>query len=295
MYRAKRAGKARCEVFDTAMHASAVKRLKLETDIRKAIDQGEFVVYYQPIVSLQSGKITGFEALSRWQTSEGLLSPDRFIKIANETGLIVPMNRRLLREACQQLREWQSQFPSTPPLTLSVNVPSRQFAQPDLAIEIGATLEQTGLDPGSLQLEIVETIAMGDAEMAGRVLSQLKALGVGLSIDDFGTGYSSLSRLQQIPVDTLKIDRTFISNMDTDADSREIVRIIIMLAHNLGLEVVAEGTERQEQVTQLKQLNCERAQGYLFCKPENGEYVTDLLTKNRSSHDWTPFELSHPM
>ncbi len=279
MYRAKRAGKARCEVFDTAMHASALRRLRLETDMRKAIDQGEFLVYYQPIFSLQSGKITGFEALTRWQRPEGLLSPAQFIAVADETGLIIPMNRQLLREACQQLRKWQSQFPSLPPLAMSVNVPPRQFAQPDLASEIGATLEQAGLDPSSLQLEIVETIAMGDAEKAGWALSQLKAVGVGLSIDDFGTGYSSLSRLQRIPVDTLKIDRIFIANMDKDADSREIVRIIIMLAHNLGLEVVAEGIEREEQLTQLKQLNCERAQGYWFCKPADAGYMTELLIK----------------
>jgi PAS domain S-box-containing protein len=283
MYRAKRTGKARCEVFDTAMHLNAVKRLKLETDLRKALDQGEFRVYYQPIVSLQTGKITGFEALTRWQRPEGLVSPIEFIAVAEEIGLIVPMNRQLLREACQHLRSWQSEFPSSPPLTMSVNITSKEFAQPDLACEIRASLEQTGVDPGCLQLEIIETIAMGDEEKSGHVLSQLKALGVHLSIDDFGTGYSSLSRLRRIPVDTLKIDRAFISRMDSDAENCEIVRIIIMLAHNLGLKVVAEGTETQQHVNLLKQLNCEMAQGYFFSRPADDQVMLKRLVHNHSA------------
>ena len=283
MYRAKRAGKARCEVSDPAMHANAVKRLRLETDLRKAFDQAEFRVYYQPIVWLQTGRIAGFEALTRWQRPEGILAPIEFIAVAEETGLIIPMNRQLLREACQHLRSWQSEFPSSPPLTMSVNMTSREFAQPDLASEISKALEQTGVDPACLQLEIIETIAMGDAERSGHVLAQLKALGVRLSIDDFGTGYSSLSRLGRIPVDTLKIDRTFISNMDRDPESREIVRIIIMLAHNLGLKAVAEGTETEEQVNLLKQLNCEMAQGYYFSRPADDQAMLKLLASNRSA------------
>jgi PAS domain S-box-containing protein len=277
MYRAKRAGKARCEVSDPAMHASAVKRLSLETDLRKALDQGEFRVYYQPIVSLQTGKIAGFEALTRWQRPEGIVSPFEFIAVAEEIGLIIPMNRQLVHEACQHLRSWQSEFPSSPPLTMSVNVSSREFAQPDLASEIRKALPQTGVDPGCLQLEIIETIAMGDAEKSGRVLAQLQALGVRLSIDDFGTGYSSLSRLRRIPVDTLKIDRAFISHMDSDPESREIVRIIIMLAHNLGLKVVAEGAETEEHVNLLKQLNCEMVQGYFFSRPADDQAMSQLL------------------
>ena len=283
MYRAKRAGKARCEVSDTAMHANAVKRLRLETDLRKALDQGEFRVYYQPIVSLQTGKITGFEALTRWQRPEGILPPIEFIAVAEEIGLIIPMNRQLLREACQHLRSWQSEFPSSPPLTMSVNITSREFAQPDLATEIRKLLEQTGVDPGCLQLEITETIAMGDAEKSGHVLAQLKATGIGLSIDDFGTGYSSLSRLHRIPVDTLKIDRAFISNMDSDPESREIVRIIIMLAHNLGLKVVAEGAETEEHINLLKQLNCEMAQGYFFSRPADDQAMAKLLVSNQGA------------
>ena len=283
MYRAKRAGKARCEVSDTAMHANAVKRLRLETDLRKALDQGEFRVYYQPIVSLQTGKITGFEALSRWQRPEGIVPPMEFIPVAEEIGLIVPMNRQLVLEACQHLRSWQSEFPSSPPLTMSVNISARDFAQPDLASEIRKSLEQTGVDAGCLQLEIIETIAMGDAEKSGHVLAQLKALGVRLSIDDFGTGYSSLSRLRRIPVDTLKIDRAFISNMDSDPENREIVRAIIMLAHNLGLKVVAEGTETEAHINLLKQLNCEMAQGYFFSRPADDQAMLKLLASNQNA------------
>jgi len=283
MYRAKRTGKARCEVFDTAMHASAVRRLTLETDLRKALDLGEFRVYYQPIVSLQTGKITGFESLSRWQRPEGVVPPLEFITVADETGLIIPINRQLLRESCEQVLTWQAQFPADPPLTLSVNVTPKEFAQPDLAGEIGKILGQIGFNPGNLQLEIIETIAMGDAEKDGRKLAQLKGLGVRLGIDDFGTGYSSLSRLRRIPVDTLKIDRVFISNMDSDPESLEIVKVIIMLAHNLGLKVVAEGTETAEQIQTLQQLHCEAAQGYFYSKPAEAAAISALLAKSNGS------------
>jgi len=284
MYRAKRTGKARCEVFDTAMHAGAVRRLELETELRKSLELGGFRTHYQPIISLKTGRITGFEALTRWQHGDRLLAPAEFIAVADETGLIIPMNRLLLREACEQLRSWQSQFPAEPPLTMSVNITSKEFASPQLAKGIGETLKQTGLDPNHLQLEITETIAMGDPEKAASVLAELKALGVRLSVDDFGTGYSSLSRLQQFPVDSLKIDRAFISCMDSDAESHKIVSIIIMLAQNLGLVTVAEGTETEEQVNQLKALDCGFAQGYYFSKPADHQAISDLLLKvNKSS------------
>ncbi len=282
MYRAKRTGKDRCEVFDTAMHVRAVRRLELETDLRQGLELGEFRTHYQPIISLRTGRITGFEALTRWQRPDRLLSPAEFIAVADETGLILPMNRLLLREACEQLRSWHSQFPATPPLTMSVNITPREFAHANLAKEIGETLEQTGLDPSNLQLEITETIAMGDPGKATSVLSQLKALGVRLSVDDFGTGYSSLSRLQQFPVDSLKIDRAFISRMDRDDENYKIVEIIIMLAQNLGLATVAEGTETEEQVSQLKELACEFAQGYYFSKPADHEVISDLLLRVNS-------------
>jgi PAS domain S-box-containing protein len=290
MFRAKRAGKACCEVFDSAMHSSAVNRLRLETDLRKALELGEFRVFYQPIVSLRSGRITGFEALSRWQRPEGLVPPTEFIPVAEETGLILSINRLLLREACQQLRLWHDQFPSDPPLALSVNVTPKQFAQPELASEIGSILKQTDVAPSHLHLEIVETIAMRDAEMAGGVLSELKALGVRLSVDDFGTGYSSLSRLQRLPIDTLKIDRSFVSKMDADSEIREIVRTVIMLAHNLDLTVVAEGAETKGQVDDLKELDCEMAQGYFFARPADSTVMSELLVSSHhvgvSLMDW---------
>jgi PAS domain S-box-containing protein len=283
MYRAKRAGRAQIEVFDTGMHATAVKRLRLETDLRRALELGEFRVYYQPIVCLATGKIAGFEALTRWQRPEGVISPADFMPVAEETGLIIPMNRQLLRESCQHVLGWQAQFPSSPALYISVNVTPREFAQSDLADEMKKILTETGFDPSNLHLEIVETIAMGDAEQSGQALARLKELGAHLSIDDFGTGYSSLSRLRRIPVDTLKIDRAFISNMESDPENREIVRTIVMLAHNLRLKVVAEGAETEEHVTQLKELGCELAQGYFFSRPVDDQAIQQLLGKHHSA------------
>ena len=283
MYRAKQSGKARCEVFDQAMHSNAVRRLKLETDLRRGLERGELLVYYQPIISLRSGRITGFEALSRWQHPEGMISPADFIPVADETGLIIPLNRALLLEACDQLRSWQSQLGCEPPLTISMNITPKQFAQPQLAAEIDAILRQTGISPGSVSLEIVETIAMGQPDRALSVLSELKALGVLLSIDDFGTGYSSLSRLPRFPIDALKIDRTFVSNMNADRDNHEIVRLIIMLAHSLGLSIVAEGAETEDQVAALTRLGCEMVQGYFYSPPVDSKAAFGLLLRNHKA------------
>jgi PAS domain S-box-containing protein len=282
MYRAKHTGKARCEVFDNAMHAGAVKRLQLETDLRRGLDLGEFLVYYQPIVALDTEQIVGFEALTRWQRPQGVVMPNEFIPVADETGIILSINRQLLFEACHQLLSWHNLFPSNPPLSLSVNISPKQFAQPDLASQIGQLLRETGMDPRCVDLEITETIAMADAEKSVNVLSELKALGVGLDIDDFGTGYSSLSRLQAFRVDTLKIDRVFVSRMDGDTETLEIVRLIIVLAHHLGLKVVAEGVETRAQLDLLKDLGCERAQGYFFSKPVDQATIQKLLTANRA-------------
>jgi PAS domain S-box-containing protein len=282
MYRAKHSGKARCEVFDNAMHAGAMKRLQLETDMRKALELGEFAVYYQPIVSLRTNQIVGFEALTRWHRPQGIMMPGEFIAVANETGIIVSINRQLMLESFRQLRRWQELFPSDPPLTMSVNISPKQFQQADLSAEISQILRQSGVDPNCVNLEITETIAMADAHRSAAVLQELKALGVHLEIDDFGTGYSSLSRLQRFPVDTLKIDRAFISRMDSDLETHEIVRIIVMLAQNLGLRVVAEGVETEEQSEMLKRVNCELAQGYLFSKPAAPHAVETLLECNRS-------------
>ena len=283
MYRAKNTGKARCEVFDHVMHADAIKRLQLETDLRKALDLNQFLVYYQPIISLSTGQIVGFETLSRWQRPEGLVMPGEFIAVADETGIILPMNRQLLYDACRQLRSWQTLFPSDPPLSVNVNITPKQFAQPDLAAEIGKVLQETGVDPGCVNLEITETIAMADADRSALVLSELKALGVRLEIDDFGTGYSSLSWLQHFPVDILKIDRSFVSRMDTDAETGEIVRIIVMLAHGLRLKIVAEGVETQAQADMLKNLGCELGQGYLYSRPVPSDAIDQLLRNNRAT------------
>jgi len=277
MYRAKSGGKARCEVFDQTMHAGAIKRLQLETDLRKAIELNQFCVYYQPVVSLRTGRIVGFETLSRWQRPEGLIMPGEFIAVADDTGIILAINRQLLRDACLQLLSWQTLFPCDPPLSVNVNIAPKQFAQPELAAEIGKTLQETGLNPSCLNLEITETIAMADADRSAVVLSEFKALGVRLDIDDFGTGYSSLSRLQRFPVDALKIDRSFTSRVDTDAETAEIVRIIVMLAHGLHLKVVAEGVETEAQAVFLTEIGCELAQGYLYSKPVPVEAIEELL------------------
>jgi len=238
-------------------------------------------VYYQPIVSLTSGRIVGFEALSRWKAPHGMVPPVEFIPVADESGLILPINRKLLVDACTQLRLWQSEFETDPLLSMSMNITPKQFAQQDLAKEIRELLRQTGVGPGSIHLEIMETIAMGDADHALQVLTSLKALGVSLSLDDFGTGYSSLSRLPRFPIDSLKIDRVFISGLNTDHDSHEIVRLIIMLAHSVGLKVIAEGTETEDQIKELQRLGCEMAQGYLFSQPVDAGSASELLRRSR--------------
>lgn len=283
MYRAKRAGKARCEVFDPGMHSSAVNRLKLETELRKGLETGELLVYYQPIVSLENGRVVGFEALSRWKRADTLVSPAEFIPIADETGLILPLNRMVLRKACEQLQAWQAQFGCEPRLTMSINLAPKQFVSPELTEEIASILKETGISPKSINFEIMETIAMADGDRSLAALSALKSLGISLSIDDFGTGYSSLSRLPRFPVDALKIDRSFISNMNSDRESREIVRLIIMLAHTVGLKVVAEGTETEDQIKDLKTLGCEMAQGYFYSPAVNPQAATELLLKSQES------------
>jgi EAL domain-containing protein (putative c-di-GMP-specific phosphodiesterase class I) len=279
MYRAKANGKARCEVFDSCMHSSAVRRLKLETDLRRALEQGELIVYYQPIVSLKTGKIVGFEALSRWKSPEGIVSPAEFIPVADETGLIVPINRRVYIEACQQIRSWQAQFVSDPPLMISLNVSAIQFAQPELVDEIHSVLRKTGVPPSTVHLEILENIAMDDPRYALSTLDKLRTLGVHLSIDDFGTGYSSLSRLPKFPITALKIDRAFVSDMNVNRESYEIVRLIVMLAHSLGLKVVAEGTEQIEQINRLQKIGCDMAQGYAFSPPVDHDSAGRLLAQ----------------
>lgn len=278
MYRAKALGRARYEIFDTAMHTRAVALLQLELDLRQAVNRQEFRLHYQPVVSLDTGRMTGFEALIRWQHPErGLISPAEFIPVAEETGLIVPIGWWVLSEACRQMHTWQMQSLTAAPLTISVNLSSKQFTQPNLAEQIHQILQSTGLEAKSLRLEITESAVMENAESAIATLLQLKELGVQLYIDDFGTGYSSLSYLHRFPIDTLKIDRSFVSRMNGDGENLEIVRTIVELAHNLGLDVIAEGVETAEQLAQLRTLQCEYAQGYLFSKPLAVEAVETLM------------------
>jgi PAS domain S-box-containing protein len=280
MYRAKHAGKSRYEVFDSGMQADAVRRLQLEAALRNALEAQEFRVYYQPILTLADTRIAGFEALSRWQRPEGIVAPGEYIDVANDIGIIVPMNRELLRLACEQVCLWQSQFRCDPPLSLSVNVTAKEFAQPDLASQIIAVLQQTQMDPRRLALEITENITMADVDRSIQVLAELKALGLRLSIDDFGTGFSSLCRLQHFPVDTLKIDRSFVSGKQRNAESYEIVRVILALAHNLGLKVVAEGIEQPGQLEMLRNLGCEYGQGFLFSPPVAADAIERMLAQS---------------
>jgi diguanylate cyclase (GGDEF)-like protein/PAS domain S-box-containing protein len=277
-HRAKSAGKARSETFDPGMHASALNRLRLEAELRKGLELGEVKAVFQPIISLQSGRIVGFEALSRWHKPDRVVMPAEFIDIAEDTGLILPLTRTIIQESCLRLRSWQEKFSPHVPFRMSVNVSRKQFAQPGFPDELSEILKRTGVRPSLLNLEIVETIAMDDEETGQGVLRKLKSLGVMLSIDDFGTGYSSLGRLQRLPVDILKIDRIFVANMETDVGSREIVRVIITLAHSIGLAVVAEGVETESQANELKALGCEMAQGYYYSKPVDHEAVEALLS-----------------
>ncbi|HYO64126.1 MAG TPA: EAL domain-containing protein [Pyrinomonadaceae bacterium] len=268
MYRAKTLGKARHEVFDKAMHAYAVNLLQLETDLRRALERGEFFIQYQPIVSLDNFNLCGFEALVRWQHPErGLVSPLDFIPIAEDTGQIIAIGHWTLREACRQMRRWQKQFPTDLPLSISVNLSSRQFTQPDLLEQIRKVLDETKLPARCLKLEITESVVMENIEKATAMLRELRDLGVQLSIDDFGTGYSSLSYLHRFPIDTLKIDRSFVMRMVDNSENIEIVRTIVMLAQILGMDVVAEGVETKEQLALLRKLGCENGQGYFFSRP----------------------------
>lgn len=278
MYRAKALGKSRYEMFDISMHAQAVALLQLETDLRHAIERQEFEIHYQPIIALKSNRLSGFEALVRWRHPQrGLVAPGEFIPAAEETGLINPIGWWVLEEACRQMVHWQQVFSANPPLLMSVNLSGKQLAQPNVIERVQQILQKTGVNPNSLKLEITESSIMENAEATIAMLQQLKALGIQLSIDDFGTGYSSLSYLYRFPVDTLKIDRSFVNKMDTELEKLELVRTIATLAWNLGMNVVAEGVENQNQLSHLKSLGCEYAQGYLFSRPVDRARMEQLI------------------
>jgi diguanylate cyclase (GGDEF)-like protein/PAS domain S-box-containing protein len=282
MYRAKNLGRARYSVFDTAMHDQAVELLQLETDLRRAVERQEFHLHYQPVFSLSTGKISGFEALVRWQHPErGLISPAEFIPLMEETGLIVPLGAWILHSACHQMRVWQQQFPTSEPMTISVNISGRQFFQSELVEQIAQVLQETGLDARSLKLEITENVIMGNTHSATSMLQRLKALGIQLHMDDFGTGYSSLSYLRRFPIDTLKIDRSFVSQMEIDDENLALVQTIVTLAHNLGMSVTAEGIETASQLALLQTMKCEFGQGYLFSKPVEASAAGLLIANSK--------------
>ena len=282
MYRAKSLGKARAELFHPSLHSHAVHLLTLENDLRHAIARNEMQLFFQPIIFLKTGRIAGFEALVRWRhPRRGLLGPMEFITLAEETGLIGQIGAWVLEEACRRMRGWQKRYPSDPQLTVSVNLSIRQFNQIDLVTEIVETLARSGWRGGRLKLELTESALMQNATRAAHILNQLKAADIDVSLDDFGTGYSSLSYLHALPFDTLKIDKSFIAGMGLERSKLEIVRAILLLAHNLKMDVVAEGVETVEQLAQLRALDCEYAQGYLFAPPLDAEAAETLLSENR--------------
>ena len=278
MYRAKALGKARHEIFDSTMYTQVTKLLELEMDLRRAVERQEFQIHYQPIVLLETDKIIGFEALVRWQhPQQGLIPPDNFIPLAEETGLIIPIGYWVLREACRQMRAWQVQFPTDPPLTISVNLSTKQFSQPELIDQIDQIMQETGLEAGNLKLEITESVLMENIQLATFMLLQLQQMNIQLHLDDFGIGYSSLSYLHRFPSNALKIDRSFIIKIGANGENLEIIQAIIALAHSLKIDVIAEGVETVEQLAQLKAMKCKYAQGYFFSKPLDSKSVEILI------------------
>jgi diguanylate cyclase (GGDEF)-like protein/PAS domain S-box-containing protein len=284
MYRAKSLGKARHVVFDHSMHASAVNLLQIETDLRKALEKGQFYLLYQPIVSLDNFKLCGFEALVRWHHPErGLISPLDFIPIAEETGQIIGIGEWALFEACRQMCEWQEKYPQASPIFMSVNLSAKQFNHTLLIEQVENVLRKTGLNPRQLKLEITEGAVMDNIDAATEMLRQLRDLGVQLAIDDFGTGYSSLSYLHRFPIDTLKIDRSFVTRMAHNPENVEIVRTIVMLAQVLGMDVVAEGVETKEQLKLLRDLHCEYGQGYYFSRPSSAPDAEKIIVETNEN------------
>lgn len=279
MYRAKKEGKAGFEIFDETRHRRSVDLLQIETDLRRALDNGDIIAHYQPIVDLKDGTVTGFEALVRMSHPvRGVVPPGEFIGIAEDTGLIVPLGERVLEMACATARDWQTKFGLKNKLSMSVNFSARHLAQENIVSRLESILEQSSLPPEDLKIEITESLIMANPELAAQTFARIKELGVTLSLDDFGTGYSSLSYLRRFPIDTLKMDRSFVGRMDTDERDMELVRMIIMLAHTLGMEVIGEGVETESQLAILRELNCEFGQGYYFARPLTEEDAVAFLS-----------------
>jgi EAL domain-containing protein (putative c-di-GMP-specific phosphodiesterase class I) len=279
MYRAKDEGGS-YTMFDPTMYDRAFRRLEVENDLRRAIEQDEFVVHYQPIVRLDDdGGIWRIEALVRWEHPErGLLNPDEFVPIAEESDLVVPMGEQVLEQACRRAVEWQRQFPRSRPLVMCVNLSARQLSRPDLAESVERVLGETGMEGGCLSLDVTETVYVSTLEQNTPGLDRLKAMGVEISIDDFGTIYSSLSYLKRLPADAIKIDKSFVKGLGYVVEDTAIVQMIIGLAHTLGMEVIAEGVESEEQAWLLKEMGCDFAQGYHFALPLPPEEIPALLS-----------------
>ena len=287
LHRAKEDNTTHCEMFDIGMRDRAVSRLRVETDMRQAIERDAFEVHYQPIVSLRTGTLDGFEALVRWRhPTQGLLDPADFIPIAEDTEMIVLIGRQVLVQSCKQMVAWQQRFGAAAPRVVCVNVSSKQFGDDDLTDEIQSVLEESGLHPSHLKLEITESAFLGDFNRAQITLRRLQTLGVAWSLDDFGTGYSSLSYLHRLHVDTVKVDRSFVSRIGLD-DGSEMVRVIAEIAHNMGMDVVAEGVESAEQLDWLRDIGCEYAQGFYFSKPVDEKAATRLIAS-------PPWRGNHP-
>ena len=282
MYDAKGNGRARYEMFEPAMRVRIVERLEIENDLRRAIENNEFRVYYQVIGALDTHQVAGFEALVRWQHPErGLVSPDKFIPIAEETGMIIPIDRWVMREACRQMHDWQTKFPTYDSMTISVNLSSKHIAQPDLVEYIEETLSETGLNGDFLKLEITESALLENNDYTIQVFNQLQELGIQIQIDDFGKGYSSLSYLSNFPIDALKIDRSFVSTLPDEGNNLQILQAMVNLSQRLGVGVIAEGVETEYQLAQLKQLGCEYGQGYLLSMPLESKEVVKLLKETK--------------
>lgn len=287
MYRAKESGKARHEIFDLEMHVRNMNLLRVETDLRHAVDRNEFEVLYQPIVDMSTGRVSEFEALIRWRHPvHGLVSPNEFIHVAEETGLIIPIGKWVIEESCRQIAEWQRRFRTK--LSVSVNLSAKQLMHPNLTAQVAEIIAETGLDANQLKLEVTESTVMEHSDRALQVLCDLDRMGINLSTDDFGTGYSSLSYLQRFPFERLKIDRSFINVMDTDEKSGAIVKTILMLGENLGIEVVAEGIETVSQLQKLRSLGCSIGQGFLFSRPIDSESVCELLDSGANAYANNP-------
>jgi diguanylate cyclase (GGDEF)-like protein/PAS domain S-box-containing protein len=284
MYEAKLAGRGRAIMFDASMRRRVRRKLELENGLRKALDAGQFLLHYQPIVSLETRRIAGFEALVRWQHPEhGMISPGEFIPVAEETGLIVPLSQWVFREACQQLARWWKTHGREAAPSICVNLSRYQLVLPGLPTQLRSIATDAGIDPAAVHLEVTESAIMADARLATQVVRDLKAIGFKVDMDDFGTGYSSLSCLHQFPIDSLKIDRSFVANLDRSREFAALVNAIAMLARNLGITVVAEGVETESHVTMLQSLDCQFGQGYFFSRPLPADQVAEYLTKSQVS------------